>query len=379
MFDVVSTLNERLAESDFWLHAAQVFEDTLNRQVADPLAEAARANLSQRYLRGDIVDPRTFPLLQPVDPTEGKTIDQLIAERVREATVYVVFSLPAGHADLTPTTNAILYLTIDGIMYWTPIDRYTSRPLLIQEARYQGLDYFSDTISTADYGRLVDTIGQYMAESGSNKAFSKYLGFLKDIRLLVDQLWTPEDDNEFFTELRSLDYSMDTILTGGTWYPTSHVDLLYDVLRDTNLNDLKSLFFLLAPINLVLHRLVPTIFADIQIAFIGGSMLTIFDRGDLDIDTIISEGESSFVYLTRPDGTFLTRPDGTFLIRLVGTPPGEDEGDIFLTRPDGYLLTRPDGTYLIRDVEGTTTETLLTRPDGAFLLLPNGSYIIRDE
>lgn len=286
MFDVVDDLNERLAASDFWLHAARVFEDVLNRQVGDPLQEALNANLSQRYMRGDIVDPRTFPLIAPVTAGDGFSYAQLVERRVREATVSVVFTVPLDTVGLPDGCNAIMYLEIDGIMYSTPIDRYTSRPLLIQEARYHGLDYFSDTISTEDYARMVDTVGQYMRESGSSKAFGRYLGYIKDVRLLINALWTTEDSSEFFEVLKPQDFSTTPVWSGGDWYPTSHVELMYDVLRDANLDDLTSLFYLLAPINLVLHRMVPTIFADARLSMVAASMPTIMERGNADLASL---------------------------------------------------------------------------------------------
>lgn len=288
MFDIAPLLNRRLSDSDIWSYLAEQTEDLINRVVGDATDEAMRIKTAHRYLRGDVLDPRTFPNLQPVDSTVAPPLSDLIARRVKRATVNVCYPVLEDHPDVQAGDNAILYLEVEGNLYWTSAQRYVDRSLLISEAKDNGFDYFSDAVTTGDYARMVEFIGRYWDESGSANAFSHFLGFVNGMRAYVAQLWTQDDGNDAYDTLKEMGTTDVPFYNGGVWFPTSHVRLYYDALVLNDVEVLRGLFLRLAPIHLVLHNTVPTIFAQLSMSVTGASELTLMERGDLEVDAALA-------------------------------------------------------------------------------------------
>lgn len=288
MFDIASLLNKRLSDSDIWKYLAVQTEDLINRVVGDATDETMRIKTAHRYLRGDVIDPRTLPYLQAVDPTVAPPLSDLLERRVTSATVNVCYPVLETHPDIQDGHNAILYLEVEGNLYWTSVQRYVDRSLLISEVNDAGFDYFSDAIETGDYARLVEHIGQYWDESGSAGAFAHFLGFVNGLRTYIAQLWDTDTNSDSYGTLKELGTSDVTVYGGGSWYATSHVALFYDVLRNPDTEVLRGLFLRLAPIHLVLHKMVPTIFAQVPIAMTSASESTLMYRGDLEVDAALT-------------------------------------------------------------------------------------------
>ena len=187
------------------------------------------------------------------------------------------------------------------------------RSVLINNARYHGFNYFSDTLSTEDYARVVEYIEDFWPESGTS-SYYKFMGFIKKVKLYADTLWStdegmpdnPDDPDQYpFLEANFGQYR--GVWEGGTDYPTSHVQLRYDRVKfpETNEFDLFQLFYLLAPIHLVLERIV----SDIE----GGTLyLTSTARGSM---ALFESGLSDFAKLPDTDtGTTIALGNGALAL-----------------------------------------------------------------
>ena len=126
------------------------------------------------------------------------------------------------------------------------------------------------------------------------------MGFIKGIRLNIVPLWAPNDGAPTYTKL--VPYNNDPALgtipvwQGGTWFPTSSVQIEYNIFEgNLNLEEIKSLFFLMAPIHLVLSRLIPTVFSYYNIISTEVESATVYERGEIlgDLPSLkIPEGSS---------------------------------------------------------------------------------------
>ncbi len=252
MFDLADLLNRRMRRNKVWRKLSESMEDTINAIVGAATDEAINAIGSpRRYMRGDVVDPRSFPDITALD-TGGKSYAELLRDRDRSGNVRVVLPIDSEGA-------AQIYLDIDGATYVATDRQYQSRNVLIQEAKNLGFDFFSDDLSDADYARMVNFVSQYWPRSGSAGALANFLGFIRDIRIDMVQLWTADDGEVGYDILDRFDSSMTPVWKGGKHYPSFHYDLYYDAFADTDVNELERLFYALAPIHLVLRRMVETV------------------------------------------------------------------------------------------------------------------------
>lgn len=183
---------------------------------------------------------------------------------------------------------------IDGRPYATlPVQVLHDRNTMINQSNDLGFDYFSSTLQDDDYARIVAYIGKFWNFSGGDH-FVDFMGFIKRTRFNIEQLWTQDighpgspsvtkeqaNEVDYYPDLlRSSSYLpkvwenmaftlTDTVDPGnpGFYYPTSHVELEYDQLERPNIDklDVMSLFYLLAPIHLVLERFTSTIYVNIE-------------------------------------------------------------------------------------------------------------------
>lgn len=129
------------------------------------------------------------------------------------------------------------------------------RYYLIEKAREYGFDFTSDVMTDENYRHLVESLPEYY-RSKSGTDFVKMIGYMRGIKFEMVQLWCDSGSDDdfivFYNEKQGL-----SITEGGTWYPTSHVELTYNgndhpVIYTQEINDL---FYIMAPINLVLRHI----------------------------------------------------------------------------------------------------------------------------
>lgn len=249
---IAHLLNTKLQANPMWRQLAEKLEDIINATVGEATDEALNAiGNPYRHLRGQEVDPRKFSDITPVTDG-GITLLQMRNDRDTAANVRVV--LPADGEG-----NSHLYMDLDGQTYVATTKAYHDREILIQEAKALGFDFFSDDLSDADYARVLLFISQYWPRAGSHQSLANFIGFVRNIRVDLVQLWTVDDDEDDFLVLERFNNRMSPVWDGGVYYPTFHYDLHYDAFADTDVEELRRLFFALAPIHLVLRRMVETI------------------------------------------------------------------------------------------------------------------------
>lgn len=158
-----------------------------------------------------------------------------------------------------------IYVEINNQTIELPVRAMHDREVLIDGAAVNGFGYFSENFSDDDYAKVYQFIQEYWPTSG-NGNFINFLGFLKNIRLNMFQLWDNETDFDTDDTYQILEkkspamtavYEKDDLGNDGKFYPTSHVEVEYDYFNnlDFNTDDFLNLFYYMAPIHLVLHRI----------------------------------------------------------------------------------------------------------------------------
>ena len=252
MMDIAHKLNANMRTNPMWRKLAEAVEDLINTTVGAATDESMSAiGSSQRFSRGDTVDPRSMPDITPASG-DGLSYQEILDGRERKATVQVV--LPTDDKG-----GAQVYLELDGTTYVANHNRFHDRALLIQEAKHLGFDFFSDDLDDADYARVLSYISQYWPRSGAKGSLGNFLGFIRDIRIDLVQLWTLDNESEDYDVLERFNNSMTPVWEGGTHYPTYIYDMYFDAFDNTDIKELERLFYAMAPIHLVLRRMVETI------------------------------------------------------------------------------------------------------------------------
>jgi hypothetical protein len=135
--------------------------------------------------------------------------------------------------------------------------RSLERIFLSLTASQLGLQAGADWLNTTAYIRVVESLSEYYRTSGT-KDFYRFMGFLVNTQFELDALWT-KDYVKFYTVPGGV-----TAYEGGEWYLTPHVNLKYDgEVFDPLTKDLHKLFYLMAPIHLVLEAIVQVFYSNI--------------------------------------------------------------------------------------------------------------------
>jgi hypothetical protein len=163
-----------------------------------------------------------------------------------------VFRTEEFWSDLLTSTAAILDEFVHAplaAMANIRIPEAQSRIYKALNANMMGFE-IKDSLMTDDgYDRLNNNVGNYLYEQGKDN-FVCFLGYILGIKLSLVRLWT-EDYVNFLSSPGK------TVFEGGSWYPTTHVGLIYDSNPNTNQplpteQELTELFYKHAPIDLVL-------------------------------------------------------------------------------------------------------------------------------
>jgi hypothetical protein len=149
---------------------------------------------------------------------------------------------------------------VDGVEVVLPFRTMQSKATLTGTAKMLGVDFLSDKLTDDDYYRLVSYVSSYWPASGTSQ-FVNFMGYLKNMRLATTELWSSTEAGKDYVVFVESGEAGTPVWEGGTWYPTSHIQMDYDVERFNapDFKDLTALFYLLAPIHLVLSRFTATL------------------------------------------------------------------------------------------------------------------------
>lgn len=123
---------------------------------------------------------------------------------------------------------------------------------------------------------LSDTLGAYYIHTKGTKNFADFFSYCFKAIFRVEQLWSYENGNdEYPVMLPASSTGIGTpVWNGGTWYPTSHVNLYYDLAKFGNsLNEqaVKDFFVYISPINLVVAFVILEAAVDMGPMYFGGA------------------------------------------------------------------------------------------------------------
>lgn len=129
--------------------------------------------------------------------------------------------------------------------------------VLVRSCNMLGFTYpnvDSSLFSDEDYLRILQSLSLYYRQQGT-ESFSAFLSFCLNASYQLQSLWTQDYQN--FVPAAS---AGTPIWDGGSWYPTSHVEILLDAdstqTIGSSLSRFRQLFDYIAPIHLVLYRIV---------------------------------------------------------------------------------------------------------------------------
>lgn len=266
-------LTSSLAENPVWQDLFNSVSSIVTEVIDEPRWALSRIREAEVVQRGDWLDT-------PIGKGKVTFYRRELDNINKEANSY--------------TYQDYVEIQVDGKEFVTlPVQVLHDRETLINSAKNLGFDYFSSSIQDDDYARIVSYAYKFWNANGGDH-FISFMGMLKRTRFEIEQLWTPEigdpglpsnnpnpaNEFDYYKELlrRSeylpkvwQNYNFDPSIHkdqgfAAYYYPTSHVELGWDMLEHPSIDklDILSLFYLLAPIHLVLERFVQTIYVEID-------------------------------------------------------------------------------------------------------------------
>lgn len=290
----IRLLNSHLQENEIWRKLAKAVTDVINEIVDEPRWALSRARQSKVVNRGDYVDT----------PSGRGQVTLIRRNRSN-------IDIPSNTYDFEDIMEVQLP---NGNVTSLPVRALHDRDSLVEQARFEGFDYFSDVLQDDDYERIVDYIGGYWNESGGYR-FMDMISFIKRQRYDIEQLFTemkddpgdPEwvnfaesslpktqvdeyDDLEVAGSGQQLIFQSPNFALGDTGpdkadpsykYRTSHIQLSWDIIDFPSVDfiGVTSLFYLMAPIHLVLDRFVGGIFAEERLRAGLGTQIHTINQG----------------------------------------------------------------------------------------------------
>ena len=119
-----------------------------------------------------------------------------------------------------------------------------------------GFDFKAEEFSSEQLTKLIDILGRFQSSRGSS-SFFQLLGWVKNVPFSLVPLWTA-DYIDFAWDSSNVESL--SVVNGGNYYPTCHVDLLYDFTQGlVTKKEIEELFYEVAPAQLVLHSVVASI------------------------------------------------------------------------------------------------------------------------
>ena len=117
-----------------------------------------------------------------------------------------------------------------------------------------GFSFSNSLFDREDFQALSSNVSHYYAQKGSEN-FMDFFGYCLGAQFDAKVLWT-DNYTDFYQEGDPLIGL--PIYSGGTWYPTSTVDLVYDFIKFGIFSpyEVTDFFYYVAPLNLVLRRVI---------------------------------------------------------------------------------------------------------------------------
>ena len=256
-------LNTKLQTSPAWRDLFEATSNVIQHRVTGPRTQLQDVRDPRIYHRGDYVQ----------DDTNQRVIVNSVVQGVNGAPDII-------HCQLVGSTTPRQFSVETNLQ---------EKAVLQANASMHGFSFFSDQLTQADYARLNDWVEHYWIEGGTDN-FVRFIGFVKNMLLDVDQLWADEvpgtqaaydasvipdvngvlpipeqvSTTDYYPRLEPYNGEV-PLWDGGTAYPTSHVQIRYDLVLHQENNivmdpiEIFHLFYYLAPIHLVLQRIVADI------------------------------------------------------------------------------------------------------------------------
>lgn len=293
--NMAKELASALSENPVWTDLAATVSDVINEVISEPRWALARIREAEIVQRGDWVDT-------PVG--------------IGQVTLYRRVRSNIDQVANTYDFEDFVEVQVEGKGYVTlPVRVLHDRETLINGSRNLGFNYFSKDLQDDDYARIMRYVGQFWKHNGADH-FVDFMGLIKRTRFTMTQLWTedigdpglpsfgttPANQFDHYANLFSQSeylpkiwnrMDFDPSLTkdqglAGAYYPTSHVELGYDMIdhpmTDDQKLDVLSLFYLLAPIHLVMSRFVETIYTEVDVSLNVAPMLYTIQQRSIKIE-----------------------------------------------------------------------------------------------
>jgi len=259
-------MSEKLQSVPAWRDFADACQDVLGQSVDERRRRLEKIRDSVKYRRGDtLVDVRYKPQNDKFAKVRETGIvaslpDNLLipTARVRNVIKNIAYY---GHPDTTDYLELEFTYKNQVYLWLKAVQLPQERDALLKNAYIMGFDFFNTKLSDEDLQRLYDFIQIYWNESGTADNYVKFIGFIKNARFDLINLWSYDDGNNEFPELEPRTEKTVPAFEGGKHYLTNHVEIRLDLAQfgqyyTVDLNDLETLFYYFAPIIVVLERVV---------------------------------------------------------------------------------------------------------------------------
>jgi VCBS repeat-containing protein len=269
-FDIKDLLSAPLRRNPMLRDLAEVCNQVLGREVEERRRRLAKSRESVKNRKGDIISQIKYLPEDDKPALEFDTGNPVVIETgelIPKAKILRVIS----NIGLQGAPSAIDYFEVEFVSksgkrarWFMPIDAPQERDLLIKNSYMLGFDFFNTKLSSEDYERLYEYLGMFWPENGLNDQFIKFIGFIKNMKLEMVPLWSVDDGTDIISILEEFSSDVHPASLGGSWYLTSHVEVRYDLKKHNSdypidFDELERLFYLFAPIMLVMERIVGSI------------------------------------------------------------------------------------------------------------------------
>jgi hypothetical protein len=299
LYNAVKVLTGTMQDNPVWNALGQAVTEVMNHQVEEPRRRLARLRDPVKYRKDETISD--FPYTSgTVTDNQGNVITVAPGTTLPICTIIEVIQ-NTGTINNPGQDYMVVQFEAGGkTMQWTaPIAALQERSTLVQQATMLGFDFFNSSLSDDDYHRVITYISQYYPYAGTEQ-FVRFIGFIKNIKLKSNALWSYDDGSDTFPVLEKLPNGAVPATKGGPWYLTSHVELEYDpfvdgqlpnqtILNESGYLEIETLFNFFAPIILVLERIVIAIQLNVDFFLaLAGQELQIYEgKTGLDTDMII--------------------------------------------------------------------------------------------
>lgn len=341
--DYKNILATVLRKDAVWTDLAEACNKVLVKEVDERRRRLTATKDGQRNRKGDVLSeiiylpedgkPAVFTDTGEISPLiKGDVIPKAIITRV------------INNGNYFGQTDQIDYFEVEfqttdrrQIKWLLPTQAPQERSQLISNAYALGFDFFNTNLSTKDYERLYEYLGNFWPQNGFSDNFIRFIGFIKNLKLEGLPLWSLDDGTDRISVLEVDDPSQKHASQGGQWYLTSHVELRIDVDQQNlnypiNLTELEELFYLFAPIMLVLERIVFSVNANLSLLMCPGGNITYYNSGFLSKTPLSCRLQIDYAY----SGDLLYYDAGILQIKIP-----VPEKDFKRYRNHGLMLKLP--------------------------------------